>query len=496
MGIDLGTTGLKAVLADENSKILGIGYAQYPLDVPERGFAEQSPEKWYEALCIASKEVIAKTGINPGDIASIGFSGQMHGLVCLDKNGDVLCPAIIHCDGRAVNEKKQLNEQVSTEQFGQWTQNRPNSGFQILSLLWLKNNRPEIYEKINCALLPKDYLRFRLSGEAASEVTDACSTLMFNCKTGQWSDEVIKIAGIDKAILPDASHHPYEIAGKVTKKAAEETGLKEGTVISYGGGDTPMTAIGNGILRAGEASISVGTAGQLLVSVDSPLYDPLLRTHTFCHAPENSWYIMGAILNACLAQNWFDQSVLKDEDYIALGDAAAKLPAGSKGLLFLPYLTGERTPHMNEHATGAFIGLTLEHDRVSMHRAVLEGVAYALSDCMDIIRSLNVPVNRILISGGGAKSALWRQIISDMLDMPLFRSDSKEQASMGAIICAQVAAGAYSSLEEAVLKQVRYSDDVTYPDARNTEFYKEGHALFKQAYLSNIDVFEGLSRLY
>jgi len=495
LGIDLGTTGLKAVLTDAAGRILGIGYRQYPLDVPQRGFAEQSPEAWYEALCLAVQDVLKTTGLKADTVGCIGFSGQMHGLVALDKEGNVLCPAIIHCDGRAFQEKAELASLISTEQYGEWTQNRPNSGFQVLSLMWLHHNRPEIYEKIDCVLLPKDYLRYRLTGEKASEVTDACSTLMFDNRNFCWSRDVLKAAQIDPAILPEAGHHPYEIAGAVTRKAAEETGLACGTPVSYGGGDTPMTAVGNGILSAGEASISVGTSGQLLVAVDHPGYDPQLRTHTFCHAPANSWYIMGAILNACLAQNWFDGNVLNDGDYVALGEGAAKVPAGSKGLLFLPYLTGERTPHMNEHASGAFLGLTLEHDRFCMHRAVQEGVAFALKDCLQIIRGLNIPINRILISGGGAKSDLWRQTIADVFEMPLYRSDSKEQASMGAVICAQIAAGIYSSFTEACAAQVKYSDAVTEPNPASFRVYRETFALYQEAYGANRTLFERLRKL-
>ena len=495
LGIDLGTTGLKAVLTDVGGKIIDIGYRQYPLDVPQRGFAEQSPEAWYEALCLAVKDVLGKTGIDPKTIGCIGFSGQMHGLVTLDREDKILYPAIIHCDGRAFREKSEINALVTTEQFGEWTQNRPNSGFQVLSLMWLRNNRPDVYEKIACVLLPKDYLRFRLTGEKASEVTDACSTLMFDGRRHCWSEGVLKAAQIDSAILPEAGHYPFEIAGSITKKAAEETGLAEGTPVSYGGGDTPMTAIGNAILSPGEASVSVGTSGQLFVAIDRPKYDPQLRTHTFCHAKKDSWYIMGAILNACLAQNWFDNSVLNDGDYALLGAAAEKVPAGSKGLLFLPYLTGERTPHMNEHASGAFLGLTLEHDRVCMHRAVLEGVAFALKDALQIINALDIPLNRILIAGGGAKSALWRQIISDVFEMPLYRSASKEQASMGAVICAQIAAGVYGSLEEACRAQVKYSDEVTEPKPENFRLYRESFALYQEAYGANKSLFERLRKL-
>ena len=489
LGIDLGTTGLKAVLASETGKFLGTGYRQYPLDVPRPGYAEQSPEAWYEAMCLAIQDVLAKTGIAPDEIRSIGFSGQMHGLIALDAEGNVLCPAIIHCDGRAFEEKKQLSKLVTMEQFGLWTQNRPNSGFQILSLLWLRNNRPEIYGKIRHILLPKDYLRFRLTGNYNTEVTDACGSLMFDGSHTRWSEELLNIARISREILPDAAHQPYDVDGTVTAKAARETGLKVGTLVAFGGGDTPLQAIANGIFREGEASISVGTSAQLFVALDQPKYDPQLRTHTFCHAPKDRWYIMGAILNACLAQNWYDRNVLQDRDYVALGQKAAESPAGSKGLLFLPYLTGERTPHMNEQASGAFLGLTLAHDRYDMQRAVLEGVAFALRDCLEIINSLDIRIDRLLISGGGGKSALWRQIIADILEMPLRQTDFDEQAAMGAIICAQLAVGAYPSFEEACKAQVRESGVITEPVPKNFAIYRECYEIYREAYSTNKALF-------
>ena len=494
LGIDLGTTGLKAVLSDEQGNIIGIGYRQYPLDVPHPGYAEQSPEAWYDAMCLAIRDVLAKTGISPDEIKSVGFSGQMHGLVALDENENVLCPAIIHCDGRAFEEKKEISSLVTIEQFGEWTQNRPNSGFQILSLMWLRKNRPEIYKKIRHVLLPKDYIRYRLTGNFSTDVTDACSSLMFDCRNMRWSSNIISIAGIDPSILPDAEHNPYDIDGEVSGKAAEETGLAAGTLVAFGGGDTAMQAVANGVFSMGEASVSVGTSAQLLVALDQPKYDPQLRTHTFCHAPKNSWYIMGAILNACLAQNWFDNNVLMEKDYVSLGQKAALSPAGSRGLLFLPYLTGERTPHMNEHASGAFLGLTLAHDRFDMQRAVLEGVAYALRDCLEIIQGLDISISRLLISGGGGKSPLWRQIIADIFEMPLRQTDFEEQAAMGAIICAQIAGGAYPSFKEACAAQVRENGSVTEPDPKNFAAYREGYQLFREGYTANRDLFERLRR--
>ena len=372
LGIDLGTTGLKAVIADALGSIQGIGYREYPLNVPAANYAEQDPGQWYEAMCLAISDVLGKTGIPAAQIRCVGFSGQMHGLVMLDANHNVLHPAVIHCDGRAARQKQEAISRLGIERLGQWVQNQVHSGFQSLSLVWMRENRPDLYEKLRWALLPKDYLRFRLCGEIGTEPTDACSTLMYDNINMRWSSELLRELNIDESILPDAAHRPYEIAGRVTAKAARETGLAEGTLVSFGGGDQPMQAVGNGLLAPGSSSLNLGTSGQVFVATNKPVYDPRLRTHTFCHAPADTWYVMGAVLNACLAFNWFHGKVLANNDYVAMHAEAAQIAPGCGGLVFLPYITGERTPHMNEHARGAFVGLTLGHGRADMARAVQE----------------------------------------------------------------------------------------------------------------------------
>ena len=489
LGIDLGTTGLKAVLADANGAVAGIGYREYPLNSPAPNYAEQDPEAWYRAMCLAIGDALGKAGIRPGDVRCVGFSGQMHGLVLLDGDGEVLCPAIIHCDGRAGKKKQEIIARVGVEQLGKWVQNQVHSGFQSLSLMWMKENCPEIYARARHALLPKDYLRYRLCGEYGTEPTDACSTLMYDNVGMRWSDALIQTLGVDPELLPPCDHRPYEIAGRVTRRAAAETGLAEGTLVSYGGGDQPMQAVGNGLLLPGSSCVNLGTSGQVFVATDRPIYDAQLRTHTFCHAPVDRWYVMGAVLNACLAANWFNGSVCASSDYRAMHAGAAQAAPGCKGLIFLPYLTGERTPHMNEDARGAFIGLTLRHDRNAMARSVLEGVAYALKDCLEIVRGLNLPVEHTLLSGGGARSALWRQILADVLEMPLYLTETGEQAAMGAVLCAQVAAGEYANLEEACGAVVKYNPVPTEPNPANYSVYRESYALFREAYPANNGLF-------
>lgn len=490
LGVDLGTTGLKAALVDDSGAIAGVGYREYPLNVPQTGCAEQNPEQWHEAMCLAIRDVLAKTRASAQDVRGVGFSGQMHGLVPLDAQKNVLCPAIIHCDGRARKQKAEIIEMVGMEKLGKWVQNQVHSGFQALTLLWLRENRPQVYGRIRFALLPKDYLRYRLTGEIGTEPTDAGGTLMYDGARGRWSDELLGALGVDKALLPNADHRPYEIAGAVTEKAARETGLTPGTPVAFGGGDAPMQAVGNGVIAPGDACVNIGTSGQVFSVMDKPVYDLALRTHTFPHAPKDTWYVMGAVLNACLAYNWFGENVCGERDFAKLDAEAARVKPGAGGLLFLPYLTGERTPYMNERARGAFLGLTLGHGRADMTRAVMEGVAFALCDALDVVRSLNVPAGRMIVSGGGAKSALWRQIVADVLETPLGRSSMKEQAALGAALCARVALGDFSDLREACKAVARHEPDITRPQAQNAARYREARALYREAYRQNAPLFE------
>lgn len=494
LGIDLGTTGLKAVLTDEKGHIKGSGYGEYPLSIPAPGYAEQDPEQWYGALCAAVPAALKSADAAPESVKGIGFSGQMHGLVMLNAQGNVLAPAIIHCDGRAADQKRRVMDTVGMEKLGQWVQNQVHSGFQALSLMWVREKRPDIYEKIHYALLPKDYLRFRLTGEIGTEPTDACSTLMYDGINMCWSRELLGAIGVDAAILPNASHRPYDIAGRITARAAAETGLAEGTLVAFGGGDQPMQALGNGLIKPGQCSLNLGTSGQLFTASAQPVYDSQLRTHTFCHAPANTWYVMGAVLNACLAANWFNEKVLGTRDYAAMHALAHDTAPGAGGLVFLPYLTGERTPHMNEHARGAFIGLTLGHTRAEMERAVLEGVAYSLRDCLKIMRGMKLSVDKVIISGGGARSDTWRQIMADVLELPLYSTQTREQAALGAIICAQIACGEYTSLEEACAQQVHMAPGCTEPDLGNRAVYDDGYAIYRRAYQSNAPLFDAMAK--
>ena len=294
---------------------------------------------------------------------------------------------------------------------------------------------------------------------------------------------------VDRAILPDVAASPACVQGALTARAAAELGLRPGVPVVYGGGDQPMQAVGNGILRPGDVSVTLGTGGQIFAPVSRPIYDPLLRTHTFCHVEKDMWYVMGAILNCCLAQNWFFDKVLGTHDFQEMHRRAAEVAPGSGGLFFLPYLTGERTPHLNPEARGMFFGLTLGHDRASMTRAVVEGISYALADAMDCIEGLDLPIERLILSGGGARSALWKQIIADMLGRPIYTTTMTEEAGIGAAICAMVGVGAYDSLEQACAAIVRYEDGCVEPVAERTRFYRERQQTFRALYEANRPLF-------
>ena len=493
LGIDLGTTGLKSLLVRPDGRICGAGYREYPLSVPAPGYAEQDPEDWWRALRETVAEALQRAGVSAGEVAAIGLSGQMHGTVLTGEGGRPLAPAIPWCDQRSAAQAAEIQRRVGPENLARWTQNPVGAGFQACSLLWVRENRPDLYEKIRCALLPKDYIRFRLTGEIGTEATDACSTLLFDCARRDWSPEMLSALDVDRALLPDANHLPTQIAGGLTEAAARELGLKPGTPVAFGGGDQPMQAVGNGILAPGDIAVTLGTGGQIFMPTSRPVCDPSLRVHSFCHAPEKMWYMMGAILNCCLAQNWFFDKVLGTRDFAEAHRLAAKAAPGCGGLMFLPYLTGERTPYLNPRAKGVFFGLTLQDDKATLARAVLEGISHALMDAMLCIRErlgAQAPRGKLIVSGGGARSGLWRQILADMFGQPIYATAMREEAGVGAAICAMVAAGEYPGLTEACAAIVRREDGCTEPIPANTALYQERHAVFQKLYAANRDLFE------
>lgn len=485
LGIDLGTSGLKAVLVAPSGRLAGVGFGHYAIDIPQPGYAQQDPLAWYNALCLAVHEALAQAGACAQDVQGIGISGHMHGTVLLDAQGQLLHPAVLWCDQRTGEEKAWVTEKIGREQLRAWVQNSVNTGFQCLTLLWFRTHMPKLFAKIGKVLLPGDYLRYRLTGTIASERTGAASTLLFDNSTLDWSAPMMKALDLPRMIFPDAVHAPYETAGTLTLQAAADLGLRAGTLVAFGGGDQPMGMLGNGLLDARVASITLGTAGQVCVPTYSLCADPHLRTSTYAYVPDNTWYLMGATLNACLAYNWFLEKVLDIRDFKSLDQQAQAVAPGCGGLLFLPYLTGERTPHLDEQARAGFHNLRLSHGRADMVRAILEGVAFSLLDAWHVIEDLGIDIDQFIISGGGAASPLWRQIVADVFERPLKMTQNPEQAGLGAAICAMIANGEYASLQQACAAVVAYEPQLTLPHPHSVPRYREAFARYRQTYSAN-----------
>ncbi len=492
MGVDLGTSSIKVLVMDKTGIVKSITSQEYSIDMPQDGYAEQQPENWWNAAVKAIRESVSRLGSSVEEIKCIGFSGQMHGLLLLDKEGDVIRPAIIHCDQRSKPQVDKIYHKIGIKEFGQITLNPLFPGLFLSSLLWVKENEPRNYEKIHKAILPKDYLRFKLTGEIATESTDASGSLALNTSERRWSKSLISQLDLDYSVFPECME-PCDIAGCITPKVALETGLKKGTATVYGLADQPAQALGNGIIKPGIITSTVGTARQIYAYVDKPIYNPLLNTHTFCNITHNTWYVMGAILNAGLALGWFKDNILHVQDFRDIDKEAASVTACCEGIIFLPYLTGERTPHMNSKARGMFFGLTPRHNRAHMSRAIMEGITFALRDCIETMEQLGIPICKVIASGGGAKSRLWQQIQADVFGRDIYTTKITEQACTGAAMAAGIGYGVYSDINEACDVVVRMNKEYVQPIKENVEYYNQSYNIYRQLYLSNKHLFSAMS---
>jgi xylulokinase len=488
VGIDLGTSSVKGVLMDLNGEIVSTEKQTYRIDVPESGYAEQSPEIWWTSTVIVLECLLRNGNVDPHSIAGIGLSGQMHGLVLVDKAGAMVRPAIIWSDQRSKEQIDKINRVIRQEKTLDKMLNSVSTGFAVASLLWVKENEPENYQKADKLLLPKDYISFRLTGEIGVEATDASSSLAFNVAERKWATDLIHQLGLKETLFPPC-FEPFDIAGEVTERVARETCLKKGTPVVFGAGDQFMQAVGNGLISPGLVSSNIGTGGQIAVMVDRTAYDQKLRTNTFCHIKPNTWNIQGSSLNAGLSLQWLKSNILKENDVHLLENMAGKVAPGSEGLIFLPYLTGERTPHLNPDAKGIFFGLTLRTTDAHVVRAVMEGVVYALKDSLEIIEALGIQANKLVASGGGAKSRLWRQMQADLFNKPVYTTETTEEAGVGVAITAGVGVGLYSSIEEACSQLISFHSEVIEPIIENQPIYLERYELFKELYKRNEDLF-------
>lgn len=493
LGIDIGTSGARGVLMNREGKIYARAGREYSINMPQPGWAEQDPKMWWEATIQVIREVLKESEVNPQQIRGIGLSGQMHGTVFLDKNLQPFRPAIIWADQRSSSQCEFIYQKIGKERLAELTGNPIATGFMCSTLLWMKENQPEMCNKIYKVILAKDYIRYKLTGNLGVEVTDASSTLLLDIKKRCWSKELLDLLSLPLKILPGEVHESQEVAGYILAEVARNTGLLEGIPVVYGGGDQSMQAVGNGVIRPGILSSTIGTGGQLFITIDKFTYDPKLRIHTFCHAIPNNYHLQGAILSAGLSLKWLKENILHTLDsYPVFDEEVEKIRAGSEGVIFLPYLLGERSPYMNPQARGVFFGLSLEHHRVHLIKAVMEGVVFALRDCLEVFEELGIKIEQVIASGGGAKSRVWRQIQADVFNKELSMTQSIEQAAMGAAILAGVGVGIYKNTEEGCKKAVKFKKEKIKPIPENVDIYNKKFEIFKSLYQNLKENFKGL----
>lgn len=479
LGIDIGTGGTRALLVDAEGAVqAGFTAPHEEMTMHKPLWAEQRPENWWDAAQAAIRGVLEQAGIGGDQVKAIGLSGQMHGLVILDSDGSVIRPSLIWCDQRSQPQVDAINARMGPSRVLAAIANPVLTGFTLPKLLWVRDHEPACYARVKKVLLPKDYIRYQLTGEFASEVSDASGTALFDVVHRRWSGDMCEALGIPMDWLPKVYESP-ESTGAVTAAAAALTGLRAGTPVAGGGGDQAASAVGNGIVEPGIVSCTIGTSGVVFAHTDTPAYDEKGRVHTFCHAVPGKWHVMGVTQGAGLSLQWFRNQLAPGLDYDALTAEAATSPPGAHGLLWLPYLMGERTPHLDASCRAAWLGLTAKHRRADLIRAVLEGVAYSQKDGLDIISGMNVPVGRVRLSGGGAKSAFWRQMFADVFACNVTTLETQEGSAYGAALLAL--AGEAGSIQEVCRRAVRETA-VHVPSPDQAALYQHGHRLYRDAY--------------
>ncbi|MCX5777344.1 MAG: xylulokinase [Candidatus Firestonebacteria bacterium] len=501
IGIDVGTSGTKVILIDVNGKLIAKDLQEYALYTPRPGWAEQQPSDWWKAAVKGIKNVIKD--VNVSDVAAIGLSGQMHGLVALDKNNRVLRPSILWCDQRTVEQCEYITKTIGAERLKKLVYNPALTGFTAGKILWMRDNEPVLYRKIAKVLLPKDYIRFKLTGKFATEVSDASGMLLLDVKNRRWSKTVLKELNIPESMLA-VCFESEEISGHVTSEAAKVTGLKAGTPVGGGGGDQAASAIGCGVVENGIISVTIGTSGVVFAFSDIVKLDKKGRIHTFCHAVKNKWHTMGVMLSAGGALKWFKDTLCKEEVALAVKkkvdpydiilQGLEKIPPGSENLIFLPYLSGERSPYADPYARGVFMGLGQNHTKKHMTRAVLEGVAFGLRDTVEVMRSLKIPVKEIRVTGGGARSKLWLQILADILGQEVVTVNMTEGGAFGVALLAGVGAGVYEDISKVCKKLIKTKKGAK-PNKVNAGIYNKYYKVYRKTYFNLKDEFKELADL-
>ena len=488
LGLDVSTTATKAVILDETGAVRTSAAVEYPFETPHPRWSEQDPNVWWNAAVGAIRTALGD--LRGDEVEAVGLTGQMHGLVALDAEDRVLRPAILWNDQRTEAECDEIRDAIGRDRLIRVTGNDALPGFTAPKLLWVRRHEPDVWSRIAHVLLPKDLVRLRLTGDHAVDRADGAGTLLLDLVKRDWSSEVVAALGIDPSWLPPTYEGP-DVTGSVSQGAARSTGLRAGTPVVAGGGDQSAAAVGVGAVEPGVVSLSLGTSGVVFTTTDGPVIDPEGRLHAFCHCVPDRWHVMGVMLSAAGSLRWFRDAFAPDIGYPGLVEEAAAVPAGSDGLLFLPYLTGERTPHPDPAARGAFVGLTVHHGRPHLTRAVLEGVAFGLRDSLELTKGLGVPVSEpIRATGGGSKSPVWRRILADVLEAPVATTSTSEGAAQGAAMLAAVGLGWFESVEEACRDLVKL-DDVIDPSP-DTDLYEDAYARYQELYPALAPTFHSL----
>jgi xylulokinase len=495
IGIDIGTSGAKGVLVTEDGRVLGSAFAEYPVSMPRAGWAEQDPEDWVAATITVIRQLLEQAAAAGGHdgaaaVAGLALSGQMHGLVCLDARNEILRPAMLWCDTRTTGECREIEQALGgTAGVVRHSYNAALEGFTLPKLLWVRKHEPDVYSRTRTILLPKDYVRFRLTGRLGMDLSDAAGTLLLDVGRQEWSEAIASALEVDPAILPPLGQSSA-IAGYLTPAMAQATGLPATLPVAFGGADNACAAVGTGVISEGLTAVSIGTSGTVIAPVSRPVHDPQGRTHTFIHAVPQLWYVMGVMQAAGLSLKWFKDTLCAADSradfaarniYDVLSVEAGNVPAGCEGLLWLPYLNGERTPHMDPTARGVLFGITPRHTRGHIVRAIMEGVAFGLKDSLLLVQELGIPIQEIRLTGGGARSSVWKQILADVFQMPISTVSSEEGPALGAAIIAGVATGVYPDFATACSRAIQVTAAVR-PDLSMAKVYENAHGRYTRLY--------------
>ena len=490
IGLDLGTTGAKAGIIDCTGAVRGTVTVPYQTSAPKPGWAEQDPGEWWDATSRAIRELLASVTVDAGSVAGIGLSGQMHGSVFLDSDESVIRPCILWCDQRTAPQCRLITESVGGERLADWVSNPALPGFTAPKVLWVRENEPGNYARIRTLLLPKDYINLRLTGNLSTDASDASGTLLFDVRNRAWSQSMLDALEIPVEWLPPVHESP-EVIGVLSAEAARATGLVAGTPVAAGGADNACGALGMGVISPGEVAVSIGSSGTVLAPTATPSVDREMRLHSFCHAAGDTWYVMGVMLSAGLSLRWFRDQLGEPErkraerrgedSYRLLDETAAGAPPGCEGLVFLPYLTGERTPHADPLAKGVLFGLDLTKTRAHLVRSIMEGVVFGLNDSVEIMRQLGIPLERVVAGGGGSRSGLWRRMQADILGLPITVAEESDAAMLGAALLGAIAGGVFGGIEEACRAAVSFGEQLQ-PDLSNRDAYRRAYSLFVSLY--------------